>query len=460
MRIPRLVLLHMMRIALNASGPYLVRVKYAECIRIRSLLCKRCTIHVELDFCKMMGLGGGLLPKYESGLLVITSVFSLSAGLISLGEELDLFYQSILEFLVVHMLIPPPVRPPRITKFLKPYVLKMHFTNTYVIAQVIHTPTATVASSASSQEKLLRRAMENTRDIAAAARIGKLLGERLLLKDIPAVTICLKREQKYHGKVKAVIDSIQEADTELRQLNPSLPMTLNSLVAPQVREASRLANAASNMNVENCTRLNTTSCRCHRRLRAAKSQPGVASPSATTVSTGRKNGGWGVNSILAVAIDLDSRVKNLRNFTKVLIPECKRRIAVEEGVDIDLHEWEFPARIKTVDNDNHSEVTESRGILVDTNSNVVKLITGQAATTEREGVASLYGHFTSEEVFVLGTDQPTIPSTATVVEATLCLRRCLRVQLMPREKALLASQFVATEGLKSVIDHWVFEKNA
>lgn len=113
------------------------------------------------------------------------------------------------------MVIPPPVRPPRITKFLKPYVLKMHFTNKYVSAQVIHTPTATVASSASSQEKALRSNLETTRDVAAASKIGKLLAERLLLKDIPAVSIHLKREQRYHGKVKAVIDSLREAGVKL-----------------------------------------------------------------------------------------------------------------------------------------------------------------------------------------------------------------------------------------------------
>ncbi|XXG57987.1 hypothetical protein AAC387_Pa04g0416 [Persea americana] len=111
------------------------------------------------------------------------------------------------------MVIPLPVRPPRIINFLKPYVLKMHFTNKYVSAQVIHSPTATVASSASSQEKLLRPTMESSRDVAAAAKIGKILGERLLLKDIPAVTVFLKREQKYHGKVKAVIDSLRETGT-------------------------------------------------------------------------------------------------------------------------------------------------------------------------------------------------------------------------------------------------------
>ncbi|KAK2458985.1 50S ribosomal protein L18 [Trifolium repens] len=113
------------------------------------------------------------------------------------------------------MVIPPPVRPPRITNFLKPYVLKMHFTNKYVTAQVIHTPTATVASSASSQEKALRSSLETTRDVAAAAKIGKLLAERLSLKDIPAVSVHLKREQRYHGKVKAVIDSLRENGVKL-----------------------------------------------------------------------------------------------------------------------------------------------------------------------------------------------------------------------------------------------------
>ncbi|KAK4787160.1 hypothetical protein SAY86_010993 [Trapa natans] len=113
------------------------------------------------------------------------------------------------------MVIPPPARAPRIVDYLKPYVLKMHFTNKFVSAQVVHSPTATVASSASSQEKTLRSTMECTRDVAAAAKIGKILGERLLLKGIPAVSVYLKREQKYHGKVKAVIDSVRETGVKL-----------------------------------------------------------------------------------------------------------------------------------------------------------------------------------------------------------------------------------------------------
>lgn len=113
------------------------------------------------------------------------------------------------------MIVPPPVRSARIIQFFKPYVLKMNFTNKYVSAQVIHSPTATVASSASSQEKALRSSLETTRDVAAAAKIGKILGERLLMKDILAVSVELKREQRYHGKVKAVIDSLVESGVKL-----------------------------------------------------------------------------------------------------------------------------------------------------------------------------------------------------------------------------------------------------
>ncbi|KAL8508510.1 hypothetical protein ACS0TY_018944 [Phlomoides rotata] len=117
------------------------------------------------------------------------------------------------------MVVPPPVRPERVTKYLKPYILRMHFTNKFVNTQVIHTPTATVASAASTQEKALRLSMEktkeNTRDVAAAAKIGKILAERLLLKNIPAVSVFYKRDQRYHGKVKAVIDSLRNAGVKL-----------------------------------------------------------------------------------------------------------------------------------------------------------------------------------------------------------------------------------------------------
>ncbi|GAB2214816.1 hypothetical protein Droror1_Dr00019180 [Drosera rotundifolia] len=64
-------------------------------------------------------------------------------------------------------------------------------------------------------ENALRPTMTITRDVAAAAMIGKILGERLLIRDIPAVSVSLKREQKYHGKVKVVIDSLKDAGIKL-----------------------------------------------------------------------------------------------------------------------------------------------------------------------------------------------------------------------------------------------------
>ncbi|XP_076901998.1 uncharacterized protein LOC143556608 [Bidens hawaiensis] len=117
------------------------------------------------------------------------------------------------------MVIPPPVKSQRITNFLKPYLLKMHFTNKYVSAQVVHAPTATVATAASSQETGLREAwtksQQSLRDVSAAAKIGKILGEQLLVKDIPAVSVVYKKNQRYHGKVRAVIDSLRDAGVKL-----------------------------------------------------------------------------------------------------------------------------------------------------------------------------------------------------------------------------------------------------
>ncbi|TVU45564.1 hypothetical protein EJB05_05053, partial [Eragrostis curvula] len=52
--------------------------------------------------------------------------------------------------------------------------------------QVIHTPSATIACAANSEEKVLRPSMESTLDVAAVAKVRKLLGERLLFSGSPA----------------------------------------------------------------------------------------------------------------------------------------------------------------------------------------------------------------------------------------------------------------------------------
>uniref|UniRef100_A0A0D9UZ78 Zinc finger CCCH domain-containing protein 4 n=1 Tax=Leersia perrieri TaxID=77586 RepID=A0A0D9UZ78_9ORYZ len=154
-------------------------------------------------------------PSYPRGMQVSAPVAYIFNMHPPTGIQFGDYASELRKRIPATMVIPPPDRAARVVRFLKPYLLRMHFSNKYVSAQVVHTPTATVACSASSQEKLLRPNMESTRDVAAAAKIGKLLGERLLQKGIPAVAIHMKREQKYHGKVKAVIDSVREAGVKL-----------------------------------------------------------------------------------------------------------------------------------------------------------------------------------------------------------------------------------------------------
>ncbi|MFS7903410.1 putative ribosomal protein L18 [Helianthus anomalus] len=56
---------------------------------------------------------------------------------------------------------------------------------------------------------------QSTRDVSAAAKIGKILGERLLVNDIPAVSVVYKENQRYHGKVRAIFDSLREEGVKL-----------------------------------------------------------------------------------------------------------------------------------------------------------------------------------------------------------------------------------------------------
>ena len=103
----------------------------------------------------------------------------------------------------------------RMTKYLKPYELKLHFSNKYVRSQVVHKPTSHTVAAATSQEKDLRDQLPVTGDIAAAARIAEVLASRLKVKDIPAVTFELKKGERYHGKIKAFVDSLRENGIQL-----------------------------------------------------------------------------------------------------------------------------------------------------------------------------------------------------------------------------------------------------
>ncbi|KAG6542961.1 hypothetical protein Mapa_015653 [Marchantia paleacea] len=74
---------------------------------------------------------------------------------------------------------------------------------------------STTVIAASSQEKLLRGELPNTVDVAAAAKIGQILAERMKLKEIPAVAFELERGERYHGKWKALVDSLRDSGVKL-----------------------------------------------------------------------------------------------------------------------------------------------------------------------------------------------------------------------------------------------------
>ncbi|CAK9865822.1 unnamed protein product [Sphagnum jensenii] len=103
----------------------------------------------------------------------------------------------------------------RTTKYLKPYALKLHFSNKYVRSMVVHKPTSRTVAAASSLEKDLRTELPSTGDVAAAATIAGLLAERLKLQDIPAISFELQKGERYHGKIKAFVDSLKAHGIQL-----------------------------------------------------------------------------------------------------------------------------------------------------------------------------------------------------------------------------------------------------
>eukprot|EP00245_Coleochaete_scutata_P010558 TRINITY_DN3729_c0_g2_i1.p1 TRINITY_DN3729_c0_g2~~TRINITY_DN3729_c0_g2_i1.p1 ORF type:complete len:107 (+),score=31.14 TRINITY_DN3729_c0_g2_i1:142-462(+) len=103
----------------------------------------------------------------------------------------------------------------RVTKFVKPFELKHFFSNNYLYAQVIYSPTKEVVAAASTIEKSLRETLRSTSDKEAAAKVGQLVAERLKAKDLHAVSFTLKRGERYHGKLRSLLDGIVGAGVSL-----------------------------------------------------------------------------------------------------------------------------------------------------------------------------------------------------------------------------------------------------
>eukprot|EP00252_Welwitschia_mirabilis_P000211 TRINITY_DN10196_c0_g1_i1.p1 TRINITY_DN10196_c0_g1~~TRINITY_DN10196_c0_g1_i1.p1 ORF type:complete len:107 (+),score=3.72 TRINITY_DN10196_c0_g1_i1:314-634(+) len=103
----------------------------------------------------------------------------------------------------------------RVVDFVKPYVLKMHFSNRNITAQVVRALDGTVACAVCTRDRNIRDTLTSKSDVAAAAEVGKILGQRLLFQQIPAVSVDRKRGQRYHGKLKALIDAVGDKGVNL-----------------------------------------------------------------------------------------------------------------------------------------------------------------------------------------------------------------------------------------------------
>ena len=79
-----------------------------------------------------------------------------------------------------------------------------------IYAQVIDDLKGETLVSASSLEKAMREQLKTGADKAAAAEIGKLIGERAMGKGVTDVVFD-RGGYRYHGRVKALADAARKA---------------------------------------------------------------------------------------------------------------------------------------------------------------------------------------------------------------------------------------------------------
>ncbi len=86
--------------------------------------------------------------------------------------------------------------------------LSVHFSGRHITVQVIDDTGGKTIVAANTMEKSLR---ENAKaNIANAEKVGKLIAERGLAKNVQSVVFD-RGGFKYHGKVKALADAAREA---------------------------------------------------------------------------------------------------------------------------------------------------------------------------------------------------------------------------------------------------------
>lgn len=88
--------------------------------------------------------------------------------------------------------------------------LCVYRSNKHIYAQIIDDDAQRTLVSASTVEKSVKAELERTDDVAAAAYVGKVIGQRALDKGIKEVVFD-RAGYVYHGKVAALADGAREA---------------------------------------------------------------------------------------------------------------------------------------------------------------------------------------------------------------------------------------------------------
>ena len=91
--------------------------------------------------------------------------------------------------------------------------LAVHFSERHITAQVIDDSNGQTLVSVHTTEPELRADKNNRANVTTAVKVGKLLAERGLAKNLKAVVFD-RGGFKYHGKVKALADAAREGGFE------------------------------------------------------------------------------------------------------------------------------------------------------------------------------------------------------------------------------------------------------
>lgn len=91
---------------------------------------------------------------------------------------------------------------------LKPYSLKLFLSNKYTYAQIVRKADGHIVAAASTIEKTLQDGLASLSDKTGSSRVGETLAKRAVEKGIDGVEWKRKRGQRYHGKIAALLTSM------------------------------------------------------------------------------------------------------------------------------------------------------------------------------------------------------------------------------------------------------------